>query len=91
MLLDNITHGNVLHLVGDGDGLMVVRFFGCLLPCGSCGDDGRIKGWRWHEMQSCLVPLSLQGAAFELPFFFDVVSFINGHMLYQATRALRCI
>lgn len=27
----------------------------------SCGDDGRIKGWRWHEMQSCLVPLSLQG------------------------------
>ncbi|XP_062198584.1 THO complex subunit 6-like [Phragmites australis] len=27
----------------------------------SCGDDGRIRGWRWHEMQSCLVPLSLQG------------------------------
>ncbi|KAI4990841.1 hypothetical protein ZWY2020_039212 [Hordeum vulgare] len=27
----------------------------------SCGDDGHIRGWRWHEMQSCLVPLSLQG------------------------------
>ncbi|TVU09321.1 hypothetical protein EJB05_42787 [Eragrostis curvula] len=27
----------------------------------SCGDDGRIRGWRWHEMQGCLVPLSLQG------------------------------
>uniref|UniRef100_A0A0E0IIB5 Uncharacterized protein n=1 Tax=Oryza nivara TaxID=4536 RepID=A0A0E0IIB5_ORYNI len=27
----------------------------------SGGDDGRLRGWRWHEMQSCLVPLSLQG------------------------------
>uniref|UniRef100_A0A3B6KGD6 Uncharacterized protein n=1 Tax=Triticum aestivum TaxID=4565 RepID=A0A3B6KGD6_WHEAT len=27
----------------------------------SCGDDGHIRGWRWHEMQSCLLPLSLQG------------------------------
>ena len=39
-------------------------------------------------MQNCLVPLSLQGAAFKLPFFSDVFSFMSGHMLYQATRAL---
>ncbi|KAG8056537.1 hypothetical protein GUJ93_ZPchr0002g26738 [Zizania palustris] len=31
----------------------------------SCGDDGRLRGWRWHEMQSCLVPLYLQGEHLE--------------------------
>ena len=30
----------------------------------SCGDDGKIKGWRWKEFTESEVPVTFQGTSF---------------------------
>lgn len=71
------------------DGLTVMWFFGCLLvaAAGTTAASGAGGGTRCRAALS-RSPCKVLHLNFELQFFFAVVPFISGHMLYQATRAL---
>lgn len=50
-----------------------------MVPC-SCGDDGRIRGWRWKEFTNADVPIPLQGTKHESLFLVFIRAY---HVMHQ--------
>lgn len=58
-----------------------------VLSC-SCGDDGRIRGWRWNEFSSSNYSVSSQGdiACFGMINFWEIIIFFFQKLSQEAGK-----